>query len=365
MAFLIQLGPEAPLFSPSEHWANLILGAVALAAICWLSLRTCQLLTIDLAASHRALLALVFGTGLFHYATYDACFSHVYSALGASLLLWLGVRVVVLGQGRPDRLAMALTCFFLILIRNTNVILIAVLALAYVGWRKEQGIVASLRRLTAAFLGAGVGAALQLGINWYYHGRPALSSYGSEPFLWNRPMQWSVLFSCERGLFSYYPVLAVVLTAAWLVRRTRLMAGCFTVLVLAYATLYGFWWSWMLGGGFGHRGFVELMPLAIVLFAAALGEMTALWRKVVCQAALVATIVTLQFMIAYWRGGLPCMGATEALYWRYGTRGLCIGISVAVCLSPVWPWLRARWSAKLTLPSLTRIPSEQPARNAA
>jgi hypothetical protein len=224
----------------------------------------------------------------------------------------------VLGQKRPHPLATGLVCFFLLLIRNTNAILIATLALAYVRWRIRRdgtSVGATLRGLIGPVVGGGIAVAVQLAINSYYKGGFTLVSYGEPHFVWDRPMQGPVLFSYERGLFTYYPVVAVVLAAAWLTRRTRGAAAWFTLLVLAYATLYGFWWSWMLGGGFGHRGFVELMPLAAVLFAAALRDMTPRWRTAACQVALVATVVTVQCMIAYWRNGLPFMGATAAAYW--------------------------------------------------
>lgn len=335
MAFLVQLGPGAPLISPAEHWANLVLAALALLANCLLVLSTCRLLGIEPSVSQRAVLALVFGTGLFHYATYDACFSHIYSALGVALLAWQGVRSVVRGVRWPNRPLTALICFFLILIRNTNIIVIGALVLAYLGYQSRQrvrGVAWVLRGLAGAILGTAMAMAVQLAINWYYNGRPVFSSYGKETFLWDQPKQWSVLFSYERGLFSYYPVLAVVLAAAWFVRRTRRAAAWFTVLVLAYVTLYGFWWCWMLGGGFGHRGFVELMPLAAVLFAAALAAMNPRQRTFTYHCALTATVVTLYFMLEYWRGSLPCMGTTEDRYWRYCLRGLGAGVLVAAAL---------------------------------
>jgi hypothetical protein len=333
MAFLVQCGPNAPLFSAAEHWANLVLSALALVAVCWLCLRTCALLAIDVSASHCAVLALVFGTGLFHYATYDGCFTHIYSALGAALLMWLGVRAAVRGHDRPSQLATGLTGFFLLLIRNTNVILIGALAVAYVCWRKRQTgtrIAESLQGLAGLLAGTTTAAAVQLAINWYYLGQPVLSSYPGQLFQWQRPMQGPVLFSCERGLFSYYPVVAVALAAAWLIRRTRPAACWFSLLVLAYATLYGFWYSWMLGGGFGHRGFVELMPLALVLFAAALGDMTPRWRQAVGVAGLAATVVTVHFMVAYWRGGLPCQDVPATRYWTYCLRGVGLGAFAAM-----------------------------------
>src|SRR5206468_2675067 len=142
------------------------------------------------------------------------------------------------------------------------------LIVAYFHLRRRQGALTAtngLRDLVVLLAGAGAAGAVQLSYNWYAHGTVVLSSYGTEAFEWRRPMQLAVLVSYERGLFSYFPVVALVLASAWAMRRTRLAAAWFSLLVLAYVVLYGYWSSWMLGCGFGHRGFVELMPLGLVL----------------------------------------------------------------------------------------------------
>jgi len=320
MMFLVDREPGGQVISPAEHWANQILGGVALALVGFFFLRTCQLLELPNWCGHVGLLALVFGSGLFHYATFDASFSHVYSALGAALLTWLAVRAVV---NPPHRLPVLLTietCFLFILIRNTNILMFGALVVAYFYALRHRGVLTrrgGLRDLAVLLIGTAAGIAVQLSYNYYAQGRLTLSSYGSEPFEWHRPMLRSVLFSYDRGLFNYYPVVAVMLAAAWAVRRTRLAAAAFTLLILTYATLYGFWWSWKLGAGFGHRGFVELMPVAGVLFVAALATMNARGRAIIVAGAAVCTLLTINFMIGIWTYSLPMDQTDPTTYWAF------------------------------------------------
>jgi hypothetical protein len=325
MAFLVDRRPGAAAISWAEHTANVVFSAAALLAVCYLSLRTCQLLTLDISSSHAGLFAGVFGTGLFHYATYDSCFSHIYSALGVALLLWLGVRTIVRRDKNLPPLLTALTCLLFILIRNTNILVLAMMALAYGYGRQQRGILSFKNGcvdLGILGLGAGSAALLQLLYNSYASGRFALSSYGEETFLWNHPHQFAVLFSYDRGLFSYYPIVAVMLICAWALRPLRVAAAGFSFLLLSYVVLYGFWSSWQLGCGFGHRGFVELMPLGIVLFAAALGQLSPHWRRCAGVMALLCTAFTVAFMVRYWRGTLPMCGTTASVYWNKSLLGL-------------------------------------------
>ncbi len=151
-----------------------------------------------------------------------------------------------------------------------------------------------------------------------------MSSYDNERFYFDRPMQFSVLFSYERGLFTYYPVVAVVLLCAFAVPGTRRAAAWFAALIALYATIYGFWLSWMLGAGFGHRGFVELMPIGVVLFAVALTELKGRSRRVASAFAFGSALVTVQLMAGYWGGSFPYEGAIPEIYWSHvlGPRSL-------------------------------------------
>lgn len=200
MAPLVDRSPDAPLISPAEHRANDLLAAGALVGVAVLLAGAGRRLGLRPVATHVAVLAVVFGTGLFHYGTYDASFTHVWSALGFAVLLSTWSRAPAGAPGGGLLAVYAVTAFFLVLIRQTNLLVLVVLSVAVL-------IGARARRIPTSVLTAAAGAVLALGVqlayNRYATGEWRLSSYGNEPFLLDRPMQRSVLLSYERGLLTW------------------------------------------------------------------------------------------------------------------------------------------------------------------
>ena len=76
--------------------------------------------------ANLAVVAAVFGTGLFHYATYDGSFTHVYVALGVAALVWLGVRFP---PSRPPPwwpvVVAGAVCFFMVSMRSLHLLAVA------------------------------------------------------------------------------------------------------------------------------------------------------------------------------------------------------------------------------------------------
>lgn len=320
MAPLVDLRPGAPLVSPAEHWATLVTGGIALALVCLLALLSARLLSVDAWSAHVAILTFVFGAGLFHEATYESSFTHIYSALGFALLIWLFLRERSGGRGLPV-LVTFLTTFLLLLIRNTNGLALAILLFAYLldeirraGMHK---IWAVLTGLVPALAGTGLGTAAQIIYNAYATHTLRLSSYGPGWFQFKHPMQLAVFFSYENGVFIYAPVLAIALVAALLIRRTRQPACLFALVMAAFAILYGFSINWGLKLDLGNRGFVELMPIGMVLFAVALCEMPVRLRAAVTAASCAATFVHIELMLGYWRAIVPFIHMTGTSYWAY------------------------------------------------
>jgi hypothetical protein len=150
-----------------------------------------------------------------------------------------------------------------------------------------------------------------------------MSSYLNESFLWDRPMIRSVLFSFERGLFTYYPVVLFALVLGLARPASQIFTLALLSLVLLYAALYGFWHSWYLGGGFGHRGFVELVPWMIPAMGLSLADISdRSVRHWILAAASLTLFVPLQVMFGYWRGSFPFDGADETVYWAHLSGGL-------------------------------------------
>jgi hypothetical protein len=85
----------------------------------------------------------------------------------------------------------------------------------------------------------------------------------------------------------------------------------------AFAILYGFSINWGLKLDLGNRGFVELMPIGMVLFAVALSEMPVRLRAAVTAASCAATFVHIELMLGYWRAIVPFIHMTGTSYWAY------------------------------------------------
>jgi hypothetical protein len=333
MAPLVDRSPDAPLISDAEHKMCLALGALTLWIVAALLSWIAVMLRVPPWRSTLAVLATLFGTGLFHYATYDASFSHAHSALVAMVLLTLAIRESE--RERPMPIALLVLCgFFTVSIRMTSAILLAQLGLAYLYWHRARLRQAAVRGVLPAAIGGAAAIALQLAYNRYAVGHFTLSSYGEESFLFDRPMQGPVLASYERGLITYFPLFAVTLALGFAVKKSRQWAALLTVQTASLVVLYGYWHSWMLGGGFGHRGFVELGPLVGVVLLVAVRELPRRFALASSVAAASCGILTLEIMLGYWRGSFPMGEATADVYWKH-VRMLQSSVAGGTQCSPV------------------------------
>lgn len=142
-----------------------------------------------------------------------------------------------------------------------------------------------------------------------------LFSYRGESFGgWH---QWDVMFSPTKGLFTWYPILLLAIVAMIAARKHALLVVTAAVTV-PFVALYGSWYAWSLAGGFGHRGFVDLIPVFTVGFGAALSALPSRWRRLALGVGGLATLYTMGLMVAYWRGHVSFYGATTGELWRYG-----------------------------------------------
>jgi hypothetical protein len=317
MAFLADARSAHPTVSEAENYAALIMAALALLGTAYFALRSARLAGAPEWAAQFSTLAVVFGTGLFHYATFYGSYSHIWSALGISALMFLGLRALMHGEGRLPTFPTAIAIFLLVLVRSTNLLAIGALVVAYLLAARRRGLPRAnpLRSSLIIAIAVVASVGILVAISSYPRGRLVFSSYSGEEFLWNRPMAWSVLTAYNQGLLLYAPLVAVVAVAGLIVRATRPATTGYLLLLLATAFLYGYWYMWMLGAGFGHRGFVELMPPAVSLLAVALGRLPRWGRITLIILVNACVLVTLELMIGYWRGTLPWHDPTREAYF--------------------------------------------------
>lgn len=103
----------------------------------------------------------------------------------------------------------------------------------------------------------------------YAYGSWISYSYGNEgfPFLFN-PQFLSLFFAFGNGLFPYNtPLLFVALSFPFYWKKHGKKHWPALALFFLTSYIYAAWWSVGLGCGFGHRGFVEFMPIFLFPFA--------------------------------------------------------------------------------------------------
>ena len=223
-----------------------------------------------------------FGTGLFHYGTYDASYSHVYSAALVAALIWLAVRSrSIVSRPLPFFPVVALAAG-LFLVRTTNILLVGFWVLAV--WcgpeRARQIRRLGIRALAAATIGFPIGIGLTLVLNYEMFGTLTLHTYPGEGFVWDDPKMLLVMIDEQYGVFRSYPILGVTVLAGLMARRAPALsrrAGSRARRVYRRFTATGGRGTW--SSGFGHRGFVEVVPLAIPVLALALSSLPRCCRK--------------------------------------------------------------------------------------
>lgn len=270
------------------------------------------------------LLALLFGTNLYHYATFDSSYSHPYSFFLFAAFLDLTERWHTRADMKRSVL-LGVVAGLIVLVRHTNVLFLVMFPLYGVsGWNTLRTRVSMLRAhlplvSTAAAMFALV-VAPQLAIYHAATGRLVVSSYGDLGFNWGSPQILGVLFSVRKGLFFWSPLLVAASAGLVLLARSSSQARAFVlpgVLFLVLDTyVIASWWDWQFGGSYGHRGFVDALPIFALGLAAFFqwADQTSTRRALTTALVLAAVSLSVFQMLQYWNGVLPFSDLTWDQY---------------------------------------------------
>ena len=213
------------------------------------------------------LMAVFFGTNLFHYTTREMSISHVYSFCLFAFVAWQTPRFLE----KPSWLNAGLigaALGWIVLIRPTN-LLIALFIYLYdvYSWQ-------ALRERNRFFLNNldKIGAIVVTGFLFlfpqllYWHemtGNWLRYSYEEERFIyWNKPKILEVLFDVQNGLFLYSPMaLLMVLGIFFGLKKKDYQAPSLLIIFIGATYIFASWWAWWFGGAFGHRCYVEYYAL--------------------------------------------------------------------------------------------------------
>jgi hypothetical protein len=268
------------------------------------------------------LLAVVFGTNLFHYATFDAVYSHAFSFF----LVTVSVVLAVALYERPrlrGAVALGLSSGLVTAVRPTNaVILVFAILVGVVGIGDARGRLRALwhhRPLVAAGSGAFLLALLPQLAYWHaITGKVYVYPYGDEHVDLLDPHLVDVLFSVRKGLFFWTPLLVLAVIGLPLLRRVAPELFLASVAFLAVDTwVIASWEIWSYGGSLGQRPFVEALPVFALGLASLVEAVRApLVRRLTLVAVVGASLLAAHSTIAYWRHVIPYDGTTWDVYVR-------------------------------------------------
>lgn len=304
----------SPIFQYTAAIAGFVYAVAGIIALWKILERQFRLDTIFL-----AMLGMVFGTNLFHYATYDSVFSHVYSFFLFSAFLYI-VQLIYSECYVRYFLISGVLCGLIIITRPTNGLWV-VFGLLY-GVNSLQTLLDRLlflknnaiKMMYGVFLCSCV-ILMQLTYWKTITGNWVIFSYRGEFFDFAKPEILNVLFSVRKGLFFWSPILLTVIPGLYFLGKK---AHQFFIPILLFLPINIYvissWHCWFYGGSFGHRAFVESIPLFAICFCAFYeGLESSFWKQVVSRLTVCCVLLETWLMLKYWTGSIPFDGTT----WEY------------------------------------------------
>jgi hypothetical protein len=256
------------------------------------------------------IVALIFGTNLFHYATYESLMSHIFSFFLVSVFLY----ILLIWQERPNiksSLKLGFLAGLIFLARNLNIIILLLL-IPYINRKNVRFLFLSFLILLLTILPQLLYWQYAAGEMFYY-------SYPGESFNFLDPRIKGFLLSYRRGLLFWSPIFLFTIFGLYKLKSKigSLMHSIFLVLGV-YIFFASSWGQWAYGSGFGNRALIDIYPLLSFMMANFYEKIYQLKNIKNLVFLLTALFIMLNItnMIKYWNGILPPDHITLDLYLK-------------------------------------------------
>ena len=263
----------------------------------------------------------ILGTNFLYYSVKDVGLSHNYSFFLIALFVYLYTIRFNL-QKNYHYVVLAIIIGLLLLIRPINALFLCLIGLWDLNNPNElkDRILSHWKQWLLFVFVVALMMLPQLAYYKYAFGSYFNYSYGNETFKYLRnPQLLKVFFGLQNGWITNNPIHIFTIIGILLFIRDGITNGWkLLTLVLAIGLLYSAWWSWGLGCGFGHRGFVEFYALLILPFIYCINVILGQPRHIKIVALSLLTIcigINLKLTFAYdncWYGS----SAWDIAEWR-------------------------------------------------
>lgn len=222
--------------------------------------------------------AIVFTTSITRYAHAEAAYSHIYSFFAITAFLYYTKKYYTSYQLKHLAGA-SLFLGLIVLIRNINILILLFTPFLASNFKSYintcRQLFSSFKKIAVVFLALLPFAFIQM-LCWYLQtGKIFVYSYGNESFDFLNPHIPAILFSYQKGLFIYHPVLLISFAGiAVLISKKqyyRAISWLLFFFILTY--ILSSWWIWTYGCSFGQRVYVDYLTVFFILIAIALNEL--------------------------------------------------------------------------------------------
>lgn len=268
------------------------------------------------------MISMFLGTNMFYYSVEENAISHAYTSFFVPLFLLSLLQF----KEKNSLLNFSLIAFSLsmiIIIRPVNVIVLLSIPFILGSWAKTKQLVSNLFRHPSWIIGGILFFSILVGLQsiiyylqckkwWVY-------AYNTEKFNFLNPHFIETLFSFERGLFIWVPLLIlspVSIVILWLKNHkfqaiTYLLFGSILIYVLSS------WWNWYYGGGFGLRPYVDYYSVIFTGIALSFSKVYNRILYIFLGSFVIVCIFLNQFQQQqYVMGIIPYMGTTREGYFQ-------------------------------------------------
>ena len=220
------------------------------------------------------ILAIVAGTNLSYYVSYDAAVSHGFIFSLSCIFLWMTVR----WHDQPNlknSFFIGLIGGLLTLIRPTNILILLFFALFAIrntaDIRKKFNIISNNPWLLFLMIGGFLLPWIPQFAYWEITtGHLMFYSYTSnETFLYSSPKIYQILLGFRKGWLIYTPIMIFSITGIFFLRnKLKQFLIPTIVLFIMFTYLISCWWCWWFGGSYGMRPMIDIYAYLTIPLAA-------------------------------------------------------------------------------------------------
>lgn len=266
------------------------------------------------------LILMVFATSTFYYTVDEPSFTHVFTlSLFAVFLLY--VQRFFQTYHRKHLYIWIIVLALLGLIRPTNIVMILAIPMMAGSTREMtrflKWILKNIPKIIPPLIISLFILFIQPLIYYLQTGSFFVWSYQGGSFDFSNPQVTNVLFSYEKGLFIYTPILIFSLLGFWSLFRTNKFFLFWLMISIAVpAYVISSWWNWWYGMSFGHRAFIDYYPLFFISIALGLQGISS---RLILNFFIVVSVMCLvlnHIYIKQYKGYIFYWKMDRDMYWR-------------------------------------------------